>query len=90
MTLALDALNTRFKRLIMKKFLVGLSIASFAFTLAAHAGSESHRTDHLGRHGYDNANPQASVPEAAPTFALLLVGMASLGVAGVFLNRKES
>ena len=72
----------------MNKFLVGLSIVSFAFNLAAHPGSESQGTDHLGRHGYDNANPQASVPESTPTLALLFVGILSLGAVSVSLNRK--
>jgi len=74
----------------MNKSLVDLSIVSFAFTLAAHPKSDSRGTDHLGRHGYDNASPQASVPEWTPTLALLFVGMVSLGVVGVSLNRKAS
>ena len=72
----------------MKTFLVGLTIASFALTLAAHPRAEGPGTDHLGRHGNDNANPQVSVPESTPTLALLFLGIASLGVAGISLNRK--
>jgi len=76
---------------LMKRITLALSIVSLALTVTAAPRSEVHERDHLvGRASYDNVEPIQSVPEVTPTLALAIIGMASLGVAMVALNRKRT
>jgi hypothetical protein len=75
----------------MRKLLVGITIGSFALSLAAHPGSENKGTGaSMGRHGYDHTEGSASVPDTSSTLALLLLATVSLGMVGLALNRKTS
>jgi hypothetical protein len=74
----------------MKRITLALSIVSLALTVTAAPRSGVHERDRrVGRHSYTNVELIQSVPEVTPTLALAIIGMASLGVAAVSLNRKK-
>ena len=66
----------------MKKTVLALSVAGLCLAASAHSSSDGNRQ--LGRQDDCRA-----VPEATPTFALVLMSFASLGVVGLFLGRKS-
>jgi len=72
----------------MKKLVLALSMICFAMTVSAHPRTNLRNQDHwCGRH--DNIKPPCSVPETTPTLAMMLIGVASLGVAAASRNSKK-
>jgi hypothetical protein len=75
----------------MKIITLAISSVSLALTVTAAPRSGVPERDHLvGRASYANVEPIQSVPEVTPTLALAIIGMASLGVTVVALNRKKT
>jgi hypothetical protein len=71
--------------------IITLAISSISLALTVTAAPRSGVRDHLvGRASYNNVEPIQSVPEVTPTLALAIIGMASLGVTVVALNRKKT
>jgi hypothetical protein len=71
----------------MKKAVLTLCFAGLCLAASAHSRFDEKR--HLGRHDYDAATPTASVPEVGPTFALILISVASLTVLAAYLRGRR-
>jgi len=72
----------------MKKVVLALSVAGLSLAASAHSASDGKRQ--LGRHNSNVVTQTASVPEAAPTVALVLISAASLTVLAAYLRGKRS
>src|SRR5713226_6419511 len=74
-------------QVLMKKAVLTLALA--ALSLAASAHSRSDGTHQLGRHEPNAVELVQSVPESVPTFALMLVSLASIGVIAAYLRGRK-